>query len=280
MEFSIGAFVLYVVSVSSLICFTNADNFYKDVDITWGNGRGKILENGNLISLSLDWSSGSGFQSKKEYLFAKVDMQIKLVPGNSAGTVTTFYLRSMQPKHDEIDLEFLGNVSGSPYTLHTNLFTQAVGNREMQFNLWFDPTRDFHNYTILWSAHHVIILVDGIPIRDFKNHEKKGVLFPTSQPLRMYASLWDGDSWATQGGRVKTDWSKAPFVAMYRNHKVDACNWSGGKPNCHKKPWWNYEVTGNRYKQMRWVQRKFMIYNYCDDVKRFPQGLPLECKLR
>uniref|UniRef100_A0A0D3GKB5 Xyloglucan endotransglucosylase/hydrolase n=1 Tax=Oryza barthii TaxID=65489 RepID=A0A0D3GKB5_9ORYZ len=34
------------------------------------------------------------------------------------------------------------------------------------------------------------------------------------------------------------------------------------------------------YRRMRWVQRKFMIYNYCTDAKRFPQGTPAECKLR
>jgi hypothetical protein len=83
--------LLVAIMVSSLM-LAFAGNFYQDFDITWGDGRGNILNNGDLLTLSLDKASGSGFNSKNEYLFGKIDMQIKLVSGNSAGTVTAYYV--------------------------------------------------------------------------------------------------------------------------------------------------------------------------------------------
>ncbi|KAJ8767399.1 hypothetical protein K2173_017443 [Erythroxylum novogranatense] len=275
--------VNYALMLSILfgsLLFAFAGNFYQDVDIMWGDGRAKILNNGNLITLSLDKASGSGFQTKNEFLFGRFDMQLKLVPGNSAGTVTSLYLHSQGSTWDEIDLEFLGNLSGDPYVVHTNVFTQGKGNREQQFYLWFDPTAAFHTYSILWNPGNILLYVDGRPIRQFKNLETFGVPYPRAQSMRMYATIWDAEDWATRGGLVKTDWTQAPFTAFFRNFNSNACTWSHGVSSCINSttgPWFSQELDSTSQKQLKWVQDNYMIYNYCTDTKRFAQGLPQEC---
>ncbi|KAL9376859.1 hypothetical protein Peur_030979 [Populus x canadensis] len=278
---------LVALLVASLTV-SSASNFYNDFDITWGDGRAKILSNGELLTLNLDKASGSGFQSRNEYLFGKIDMQLKLVPGNSAGTVTAYYLSSKGSAWDEIDFEFLGNLSGDPYILHTNVFSQGKGNREQQFYLWFDPTADFHTYSILWNPQRIVFSVDGTPIREFKNLESMGVPFPKNQPMRIYSSLWNADDWATRGGLVKTDWALAPFTASYRNFNAEACVLSNGASSCGtttsppastSNAWFSEELDSARQERLKWVRENYMVYNYCKDVNRFPQGLPTECSM-
>ncbi|XP_022848696.1 xyloglucan endotransglucosylase/hydrolase 2-like [Olea europaea var. sylvestris] len=273
---------LVMLSLSLVLaCFTIpiAGNFIRDAEITWGDGRGKIVEGGRMLTLSLDQNSGSGFQSKNEYLFGRFDMQLKLVPGNSAGTVTTFFLSSQGAGHDEIDFEFLGNASGQPYTVHTNVYSHGKGNKEQQFHLWFDPTASFHTYSIVWNHRRIIFLVDNSPIRVFNNHEAIGIPFPSSQPMRVHCSLWNADDWATQGGRVKTDWTKAPFTAYYRNFNANGCvSKTSGGSCANSREWQTQELDAKGRNRLRWVQQNHMVYNYCADVQRFPQGFSEECK--
>ncbi|RVW98631.1 Xyloglucan endotransglucosylase/hydrolase 2 [Vitis vinifera] len=122
---------------------------------------------------SLDKASGSRFQSKNEYLLGRDP----LVPG----TVTACYLSSLGPNHDELDYKVLGNLSGDPYILHTNVCcSPRKENREQLFYLCIPP--------LPYS-----FLVDSTPIRVFNNRESIDVPFPNKQLIRIYSSLWSAD---------------------------------------------------------------------------------------
>ncbi|XP_073010865.1 xyloglucan endotransglucosylase protein 7-like [Typha latifolia] len=270
---------LLLLSSIFMASTVRGNNFNKDFDVVWGNSNAKMLNKGHVVELSLNRELGSRIQSKNRYLFGRIDLQIKLVRGESAGTITSFYMCSGGAMHDEVDFEFLGNVSGEPYILHTNIFSHGKGDREQQFSLWFDPTEDFHTYSMLWNPRNIILFIDETPIRVFKNNEAFGVPFPAKQPMRVFASIWDADDWATQGGRIKTDWSKAPFTASYKNFKAKACVWKGKRHDCGNPAWLNQQLDWLSWMTMNWVQMNYMVYDYCSDDKRFPRGFPLECRL-
>ncbi|KAI5441987.1 hypothetical protein KIW84_011160 [Lathyrus oleraceus] len=193
--------------------------------ITWGAQH--ALLQGDDLQLMLDESSGSGAKSKKSFLFGTIETRIKLVPGNSEGIATSYYLSSTGNQRDEIDFEFIGNISGQPYTIHTNIFAHGSGNKEQQFYLWFDPTTDFHNYTIHWNPTEIVFYIDSIPIRVFRNYEYEGIAYPNKQGMRVYISLHKANNWATRGGLVKVDWSEAPFTAKFNHFRARACKWNG-----------------------------------------------------
>jgi xyloglucan:xyloglucosyl transferase len=60
--------------------------------------------------------------------------------------------------HDELDFEFLGNIAGKPWRFQTNLYGNGSTHRgrEERYRLWFDPTKAYHRYSILWTAKNVM----------------------------------------------------------------------------------------------------------------------------
>ncbi|KAK7357561.1 hypothetical protein VNO80_16851 [Phaseolus coccineus] len=274
---------LFQDSVASVV---STGDFNKDFFVIWSPTHVNTSADGQTRSLKLDQESGAGFASNQMFLFGQIDMQIKLVPGDSAGTVLAYYLTSDQPNRDEIDFEFLGNVSGQPYILQTNIFADGTDNREERIYLWFDPTKDFHTYSVLWNMHQIVLMVDMIPVRVYRNHAEKGVAFPRWQPMSLKATLWNGDSWATRGGQDKIDWTKGPFIASFRNYKIDGCVWKGNPRFCRAATpanWWNQysssTLTSTQRRWFKWVRKYHMIYDYCQDNQRFQNNLPRECSL-
>ena len=123
------------------------------------------------------------------------------------------------------------------------------------------------------------IAVDGIPIRQVKNNEYAGIPY-LRHTMKVHASIWDGSSWATQGGRIKIDYNNAPFVASFARFKFDVCKKLTTK--CLATRWWNSPaystLTTEQQASFQWVKDNYMIYNYCDDRERYPTPFP-ECSI-
>jgi xyloglucan:xyloglucosyl transferase len=269
---------------NNFVTFQNSQ-FNSEFLVSWETSNVLAVDEGRTLQLMLTENSGTGVSSVGQYLYGYIRASIKLIPNDSAGTVTTFYMSSAGPTHDELDFEFLGNASGQPYTLQTNVFAGGVGGREQRIGLWFDPREDFHQYSVIWNYKTISFYVDDVLIRLFQNHEASGQPYPVSQPMKVYSSIFDASSWATEGGLVKIDWTQAPFVASYSEYVLDACFWDTTlpRPECatpQAGDWWNAEhfqtIADDQLGQMNWVTTNFMQYNYCTDTLRYPIA-PFEC---
>jgi transcription elongation factor Elf1 len=89
--------------------------------------------------------------------------------------------------------------------------------------------------------------------------------------MRVYCTIWDADDWATQGGRVKTDWSLAPFTASFCNFKATSCSPNQGSKMCGQ------DLDDTQKQQVAEVDANNKIYDYCSEPKR-RTGSAEDCK--
>lgn len=278
--------------------FTRALSFQEAFSVIWGQTN-VITDHPHPshVQLTLDKRSGSGFVSLDNHKYAYFSASIKLPQDYTAGVVLAFYTSNGDdfPKtHDELDFEFLGNVKGKPWRLQTNIYGNGSVHkgREERFNFWFDPTTEFHNYSILWNHKHIVFMVDDVPIREMKNMEELGKEYP-SKPMALYATLWDGSGWATNGGKNPVNYKYAPFIASFRNLKMEGCATnpiieeemetpfqSQGVHLCVDNPVKSldlWDLTPTQQQAMQWVRTHYLYYTYCQDSNRhYASSLP-EC---
>lgn len=247
---------------------------------SWSPGHQNISHDRKSVTLRIDRYSGGGFKSKEVYKYGFFNAALKLQAGYTAGIVTTFYLTNSDVyphRHDELDLEFLGTIPGEPYTVNTNIYGDGSGDgREQRFHLWFDPTKGFHNYSILWTPYHSMFFVDSIPIRQFRRLKSLKAVYPL-KPMSIYGTMWDGSDWATDGGKYRANYSYEPFLSTYTDFIISGCR--AEQRDCNP----GYldrlippTLSKAQKRALNFVRSNYMTYDYCQDVSRYPKGLP-EC---
>lgn len=241
------------------------------------------------VNLHLNQYSGSGFRSSELYNHGFFSASIKLPSAYTAGIVVAFYTTNgdvFEKTHDELDFEFLGNIKGKPWRFQTNLYGNGSTSRgrEERYTLWFDPSKEYHRYSILWTTHKIIFYIDETPIRLIERKDEMGSDYP-AKPMGLYATIWDASNWATSGGKYKVNYKYAPFVAQFTDLVLHGCaadpirevsaNTCAEKDTQLEKTDYANVTPRQRMAMMRF-REKYMYYSYCYDKLRYPTPLP-EC---
>ncbi|KMZ69619.1 xyloglucan endotransglycosylase, family GH16 [Zostera marina] len=255
----------------------------------FGDSNLMLLRDGKTVHLSLDERTGAGFASQDLYLHGLFSASIKLPADYAAGVVVAFYMSNgdmFENTHDEIDFEFLGNIRGKEWRIQTNVYgngSTGIG-REERYSMWFDPTEDFHNYAILWTKNRIVFSIDDIPIREVTRKRGMEESFP-EKPMSLYATIWDGSGWATNGGRYRINYKLAPYVAEFANLVLHGCvvDPTDHSSTCHddkdgeSRSFADFTLSTGKRSAMEKFRKGYTTYTYCYARQRYRTALS-ECR--
>lgn len=234
------------------------------------------------VQIHLNQYTGSGFKSSDLYSYGFFSAKIKLPSDYAAGVVVAFYTTNgdmFQKTHDELDFEFLGNIRGKAWRFQTNMYGNGSTDRgrEERYYLWFDPSKEFHRYSILWTTTNIIFYIDDVPIREIEKNDAMGADFP-SKPMALYATIWDASDWATSGGKYKANYKYAPFIAEFTDLVLNGCatNPLEEVVAAADKDARLASITPKQKMAMKRFRHKYIYYSYCYDTLRYPVP-PSEC---
>lgn len=121
-------------------------------------------------------------RTKERYSYGKYEASIKAAKG--VGVNTTFFTYAGYPSktvHDEIDFEFLGKDTTK---VQVNYWVDGKQNPKI-IDLGFDASKEFHDYSFVWSPSKIKWFIDGKLVHETKD----GADMPT-HPQNLFFSLW------------------------------------------------------------------------------------------
>ena len=126
--------------------------------------------------------------SSDEFQYGTFEITMK---GTSRqGIISSFFLYTDSPQHDEIDIEFVGNTP-----LQFNYFQNGVGGNEQDYvyPVGFDPVANFNTYAIVWTPTSITWRVNGVDV-----HSE---IVALTNPMKVIMNTWVANPtvWAEPG---------------------------------------------------------------------------------
>lgn len=178
----------------------------KPFNCIW-NRKAGTFENGTL-NLSVYKDSNKERFYGAEYRSMNNDFHYgyyatKMKPADCSGVISSFFTYTYYPSWDEIDIEFLGK---NMRQVQFNYFKSGKGHAFL-YSLWFDASKDFHEYGFEWLPETITWYIDGIKVYQVN------VEIPTN-PQMLMMNVWNcisDDNWSGV-----LDESKLPTKAQYQ----------------------------------------------------------------
>ncbi|THU56294.1 hypothetical protein C4D60_Mb11t15760 [Musa balbisiana] len=263
------AMISAVVLLSCVVTVTAA---FDVTAVPFDEGFSHLFGNDNLVRssdgrtarLTLNRYSGSGFVSNDMYHHGFFSASIKLPSDYTAGVVVAFYTSNgdlFEKTHDELDFEFLGNTSNGDLfeKTHDELDFEFLGN--VRGKAWRIQTNVYGNGSTS------------------RGREER-------YPMSVYATIWDGSTWATGNGKYKVNYKYEPFVSDFSDLVLRGCRAdpiqqvdSAAARRCAEA---NDELlaadfalmTPKKRAAMRRFRERYMTYSFCYDTNRYPVAFP------
>ncbi|WP_207533726.1 family 16 glycosylhydrolase [Desertivirga arenae] len=171
--------------------WTKASHTFEN-NLAYFSGRNLSVKDGRLYLMLVQEArkgkpySGAEIRSRQSFRYGKFIARIK--PATGEGIISSFFLYDTKGKaHEEIDIEFTGKDKNLVH------FNHWVNGREnpAHFNLNFDASNSYHEYSILWLPDYICWEIDGKEVyRTTKN-------IPQSE-MRLMFNIWASktNNWA------------------------------------------------------------------------------------
>lgn len=115
--------------------------------------------------------SGGEIQSVNNFAYGNYEARMKLPDAGSS--ITGFFMYAPPDFFYEIDIELLNDPSG---TLWLTTYAEGAVSNATEYDLGFDPTKEFHDYGFEYAEGKVTFYVDDKPIHTFNGNIPDGTM--------------------------------------------------------------------------------------------------------